>query len=316
VDRLWLRAERLHCDLNGTSTLSKEIVDMATDVLAQLPALGSEYALTPEQVQGFQRDGHVLLRGVVSPADMAAYRPLLVEVVDRFDLERQAMEKVVSGRSQGWKFVQDIWRLDPVAQRFVLARRFGKIAADLLGVDAVRLFRDQSYFKAPGGANTPWHQDGYFLPLDTSQTITMWIALSDVSADMASMTFVTGSHRRGYLGTSKALDASMDEFEQSVTGSGLRLTNYGAMVAGDASFHAGWTLHSTRQNVSNRTREALVIVYYADGARVAMPPVPANALPQEQFAATIRQHNLSSSLPGLKPGDRAETYMNPIVYRR
>jgi hypothetical protein len=88
------------------------------------------------------------------------------------------------------------------------------------------------------------------------------------------------------------------------------------MAAGDASFHTGWTLHGTRQNVSPRMREALVVVYYADGARVVMPPVPADALPQEQFAATIRQHNLATCLPGLNPGDPAETVMNPIVYRR
>lgn len=282
--------------------------------LAQIPALSGEYALTPEQTEGFQRDGHVLLRGVVSPAEMAAYRPLLVEAVDRHDRERQAMEKSVSGHSQGWKFVENLWRLDPVARQFVLARRFGKIAAALLGVEAVRLFRDQSYFKASGGGNTPWHQDGYFMPLDTPHSITMWIALSDVSADMATMTFVSGSHRRGYLGTSMPLDASMDEFERSLASSGMHLANYGAMAAGDASFHTGWTLHGTRQNTNPRMREALVIVYYADGARVAMPPVPANALPQEQFAATIRRHNLDTCLPGLKPGDVAETFMNPLVY--
>lgn len=287
---------------------------MVTQDIAQRPALDGEYALSSEQIEGFERDGHVLLRGVVAPAEMAAYRPLLVEAVDHHDLERQAMERSVSGHSQGWKFVENLWRLNPVARQFVLARRFGKIAADLLGVEAVRLFRDQSYFKASGGGNTPWHQDGYFMPLDTADSVTMWIALSDVSADMATMTFVSGSHRRGYLGTSMPLDASMDEFERSLVGSGMHLANYGAMAAGDASFHTGWTLHGTRQNTSPRMREALVVVFFADGARIAMPPVPADALPQERFAATIRQHNLDTCLPGLRPGDLAQTHMNPIVY--
>lgn len=280
------------------------------------PEQSSDYPLTLEQINNFQQDGHLLLCGVVSPTEIAIYRPTIVEVVNRYDLEQQAMEKTVSGQSQGWKFVENLWQLDTAAQRLILARRFGKIAADLLGVDTVRLFRDQSYFKAPGGGNTPWHQDGYFMPLDTNQVVTMWIALSDVSAEMAPMTFVTGSHRQGYMGTSMALDELMDEFEQSTIKSGFQLKNYGAMTGGDATFHSGWTLHSSRKNTSNRTREALVIVYYADGARVTMPPVPANALPQEQLAAVIRQRNLSSCLPGLKPRDLAETSMNPIVYHR
>lgn len=285
-------------------------------VTAHQLKLDSAYILTSEQISNFQRDGHLLLHGVVTLSEIAAYRPAIVNAVIHNDHEQQPMEKAVSGRSHVWKFVENLWRLDPIVQRFVLAQRFGKIAADLLGVDTVRLFRDQSYFKEPGGGNTPWHQDSYFLPLDASQTLTLWIALSDVSPEMAPMTFVTGSHRRGYLGTSTPLDQAMDEFEQSLIEKGFKLTNYGAMEAGDVSVHAGWTLHSSRMNTSDRTREALVIVYYADGARVRMPPVPDNALPQEQFAAVIRQNNLSTSLPGLKPGDLAETDMNPIVYQR
>ena len=278
--------------------------------------LDSVYTLTSEQIRDFRRDGHLLLRGVLTPVEIIAYRPTIVHAVMNNDREQQPMEKAVSGHSHKWKFVENLWRLDSVVQLFVLAQRFGKIAADLLEADTVRLFRDQSYFKEPGGGNTPWHQDSYFLPLDTSQTITLWIALSDVSPEMAPMTFVTGSHRRGYLGTSTPLDQAMDEFEQSLIEKGFELMNYGAMVAGDVSVHAGWTLHSSRMNVSDRTREALVIVYYADGARVRMPPVPDNALPQEQFAAVIRQNNLSTSLPGLKPGDLAKTDMNPIAYQR
>lgn len=297
--------------------ISQLLADEAVDNLTTyFSLLDSEYTLAPEKARDFQRDGHLLLRGVVTLSEIAAYRPTIVNAVTHNDREQQPMEKAVSGRSHVWKFVENLWQLDPMVQRFVLAQRFGKIAADLLGVDTVRLFRDQSYFKEPGGGNTPWHQDSYFLPLDTSQTLTLWVALSNVSPEMAPMTFVTGSHRRGYLGTSTPLEQAMDEFEQSLIEKGFELTNYGAMGSGDVSVHAGWTLHSSRMNVSDRTREALVIVYYADGARVRMPPVPDNALPQEQFAAVIRQNNLSTSLPGLKPGDLAETDMNPIVYQR
>lgn len=282
----------------------------------QLTRLDSYYPLLSDQIQSFQRDGHLLLRSVVSPAEIVAYRPALVDAVNRNDLERQSMEKAVSGHSHVWQFVENLWRLDPLVQQFVLARRFGKIAADLLEVDTVRLFRDQSYFKAPGGGNTPWHQDSYFLPLDIPQVVTLWIALSDVTPEMAPMTFVTKSHHQGYIGTSTPHDEAMDAFEQSILEAGLQLVNYQTLAAGDATVHSGWTLHSSRKNVSDRTREALVVVYYADGARVRMPSVPANALPQEQFAAVIRQNNLSTSLPGLKPGDLAQTWMNPIVYQR
>lgn len=286
----------------------------STDLL--LPALTGDYAIAPDQIRSFHEDGHLRLRNVLTPEEIAAYRPAIVAAVDRHDLEQQAMEKSVSGQSQGWKFVENLWRLDPAARKFTLAKRFGKIAADLLRVDAVRLFRDQSYFKKPGGGNTPWHQDSYFMPLDTHQVVTMWVALSDVTIEMSPMIFVSGAHRRGYQGASMPNDESMDEFEQNLDAKGWQRMSYGAMVAGDASFHTGWTLHSSRENTSQQTREAMVIVYYADGARVAIPPMPRHPTPPENFAAIIRQHNLSTCLPGLKSGDLAETLMNPIVYQR
>lgn len=306
----------LFCECRAAS-IGKQVFEQAqSSPNGSMPKLSGEYAIAPEQVRSFNVEGHLRLDGVLTAAEVAAYRPALAEAVDRHDLEQQAMEKSVSGHSQGWKFVENLWRLDAAARKFTLAQRFGKIAADLLRVDTVRLFRDQSYFKSPGGGNTPWHQDSYFMPLDTSQTVTMWIALSDVTVEMSPMIFVTNSHRRGYLGASMPDDASMDEFEQNLDAKGYQRISYGAMKAGDASFHAGWTLHSSRENTSPITREAMVIVYYADGARVTMPPLPRNAQPPEEFAAIIRQHNLNTCLPGLKSGDLAESYMNPIVYQR
>ena len=66
-----------------------------------------------------------------------------------------------------------------------------------------------------------------------------------------------------------------------------------------------------------RMREAMVIVYFADGARLAEDaPLKPGAPPQEFYARMIRQQNRTTSLPGLRPGDRAEGPMTPLVYSR
>ena len=62
----------------------------------------------------------------------------------------------------------------------MFAPRFAEVAARLLGVEGVRLYHDQGLFKEPGGGPTPWHQDGYYWPLDTERTITLWMPLVDV----------------------------------------------------------------------------------------------------------------------------------------
>lgn len=286
-------------------------------IVDSLPELDASYRMGSEAIERFRRDGHIKLSAVLTREELDAYRAHLERVVFDSPEEHHAVEQRVAGTNKNWMFVNNLWTLDPVARRFVLGRRFGRIAADLLGVDAVRLFRDQSYFKAAGGANTPWHQDAYFMPLDTERIVTFWVPLTDVTPDMAPMSYVTGSHAAGYLGTSTGDDASMDRFEDDLRRRGFRFANYRSFEPGELAIHAGMTLHASRANTSSRLREAMVLVYFADGARVAAePPQRQDLSPQEYFAALIRRQTRAASLPGMQPGALADGDMTPLVYSR
>lgn len=284
--------------------------------LTCLPDLSSEYAVSDQQITDFQRDGHLLLRGVVSPEEMAAYRPHIVDAVMNYDQEEEIIEQIAAGRKNGWRFIHNLWEKDHIISQFILARRFAKLAAELMAVDAVRLLRDESYFKDPGGGSTPWHQDCDFFPLDTSQVISMWIALSDISLEMAPLNFASGSHHDGYF-VPEADEMMQGLSNQALRKRGFQLNNHGAMATGDVTFHAGWTLHSSGANTSDRLREALVIVYYRDGARVWMPQ--SSELNQNNYLQgcpkdMIRQQHLLRCLPGLHHGDVAASHKNPLVY--
>src|SRR5436189_133361 len=80
--------------------------------------------------------------------------------------------------------VMNLWEVDESVKKFTLAKRFAKIAADLLGVENVRLYHDQALYKEPGGGFTPWHQDQYYWPLSTTNTVTMWMPLIDITEDL------------------------------------------------------------------------------------------------------------------------------------
>lgn len=286
-------------------------------VTAPLPDLAGAHGLAPEQVAEFRRDGHLKVEGVFTAEEIAAYRGHLARVVEANCKESHDMERKVAGAGKNWKFVNNLWSLDEAARRFVSSPRLGRLAADLLEVETVRLFRDQSYFKGPGGANTPWHQDAYFMPLDTEKILTLWIPLTDITPELAPMSYVTGSHTAGYLGTSNGDDKDMDDFEDGLRAKGFALHNYGTFRAGDLAAHSAWTLHSSRTNTAPLMREAMVIVYFADGARLADEgPMPAKAPPQEFYARMIRQQNRTTTLPGVKPGELAAGPMAPVVYSR
>lgn len=267
-----------------------------------LPDLAAGYDVSSEQVADFQRNGHLLLRSVASSQEVAAYRSVILAARERFGAERTPLE---NRDTYGKAFLKglNLWPKDERVRRFVLAGRFARIAADLLGVEGVRVYHDQALLKEPGGGITPWHQDQHYWPLDTDDTITMWMPLVDVSPEMGTMRFASGSHRDGYLGDMPISDDSEQRFEEYIRSRGYRISDGVAMKAGDATFHRGWTLHGAPANATDRTREVMTVIWFADGARVTEPD---NA---------SRQRDLERWLPGLRPGDLAATELNPLVLR-
>lgn len=271
---------------------------MQNPAFVHLPDLSSPYALSSAQIASFQQNGHVLLRGVAP--EIGAYRPFIKEAALRYNTEKRALQE---RNTYGKAFLQitNLWQRDEGVRRYVLAQRFAQIAADLMGVERVRIYHDQALFKEAGGGPTPWHQDQYYWPLDTTNTITMWMPLVDVSPSMGPMTFASGSHQKGFLGKYAISDESQAVFACMVEEHGLTLTPGQDMVAGDATFHYGWTLHNAPGNMTEKMREVMTIIYFADGAHVVEPTNP------------DQENDTRGWFPGLKPGDLAASVLNPVI---
>ena len=267
---------------------------------SSLPDLSGDYALTPAQISDYQQNGHLFLRQVATPEEITAYRPFITEAALRFNTETRPLgERDTYGKA----FLQiiNLWERDEAVRRFVLARRFAKIAAELMGVPAVRLYHDQALYKEPGGGTTPWHQDEHYWPLDTDKCITLWMPLVPVREDVGGMTFGSGSHRLGYLGDLSISDKSDAVLSKFLTDKEIPLSKTGAMAAGDATFHAGWTLHNAPGNPTDTMREVMTIIYFADGSHL---------LPE----AGIRGEGDLNFFPGIGWGAPAVSPLNPLLY--
>jgi hypothetical protein len=270
---------------------------------AVLAELSADFSVDPLEVARFRRDGHVLLRGVATSGEMRAYRPAILDARDKYGQEARPLDQ---RDTYGKAFLKgmNLWPKDEAVKKFVLAKRFAKVAADLLGVDGVRVYHDQALLKEPGGGITPWHQDQHYWPLATNNTITMWMPLVELTPEMGTMHFASGSHREGYLGDLPISDVSEAKFEDYIRSKGYPMVPGVAMGAGDATFHYGWTLHGAPGNSTNRTREVMTVIWYEDGTRVG-PLDNAN-----------RERDRDRWLPGLKPGDLAACELNPLVFKR
>lgn len=268
--------------------------------LQSLP-LNDYFLFSDEQKKEFRQKGHVLTPGLLGPDEVAVYRPVILEAANKFNTETRKLEE---RDTYGKAFLQiiNLWEVDEKVRAFTLAKRFAKVAADLLGVDNVRIYHDQALFKEPGGGFTPWHQDQYYWPLDTNNTITMWMPLIDISEELGMLTFASGSHQDGFVENVEISDESEKVLQKYVKTRGFDISRPKFMKAGDATWHYGWTLHSAPGNESKDiTREVMTIIYYADGARVTAP--------QNKWQENDRQVHLC----GLEPGSLAASPLNPLV---
>lgn len=275
-------------------------------VTTPLPDLATPHVLAADDVESFRRDGHVLLRSVASPAETDAYRAVIRDTTARLSQERRPL---ADRDTYGKAFLQvsNLWQHSTEVARFVFASRYAQIAADLLGTERVRLYHDQALFKEAGGGYTPWHQDAMYWPLDGRRCLTMWMPLVDITPDMGGLCFASGTNAAGPLSDVTISDASEEHFESLLSAPGasprFETVEPVPMRAGDATFHAGWTVHKALPNDSSTAREVMTVIWFEDGLRVAEPSNPA------------QQSDLGAWLPGLAPGDLAATPLNPALPR-
>lgn len=268
--------------------------------MSEAPPLDGDYLVPSDAAEQLRRDGHTVLRGLCSAEEIEAYRPVIHEAALRLNRETRPLQE---RDTYGKAFLQitNLWRKDEEVARFVLARRFAKAAADLLGVDGVRLYHDQALFKEAGGGHTPWHQDQFYWPLDTDATVTMWMPLVDVPPEVGSMTFATGSHTAD-IASFVIADASDDAVEKIVAEHGFPRDTHGALAAGDATFHVGKVLHAAPANPTGMMRAVMTVIYFADGTRVAEP------------ANDYQEFDRKKWLRPREPGETADGELNPLLY--
>ena len=265
-----------------------------------LPPLNDGLSPDEAQIAAFRENGHTLIKSILQPDEVTAYRDVINQAAYKYNTETRKLEE---RDTYGKAFLQimNLWEADASVKQFTLARRFATIAATLLGVPNVRIYHDQALYKEPGGGFTPWHQDQYYWPLSTSNTITMWMPLVNISEDMGMLTFASGSHKEGPVRNIGISDESETELDQHIRKKGYRTTRASAMNAGDATWHYGWTLHAAPGNQSGITREVMTIIYFADGATVN---TPVNA---------HQESDRNRWLQGLQPGAIAASPLNPLV---
>ena len=117
-------------------------------------------------------------------------------------------------------------------------------------------------------AYVSWHQDLFYWGLSGDDQVSMWLALSPANQANGCMRLMPGSHQAGrHRHRTTESDTNLLFQGQTVDGVDESRTVFCALQPGEASFHHGWTLHSSLPNRSDERRIGLNAQYLATHMR-------------------------------------------------
>jgi hypothetical protein len=217
-------------------------------------------AVTREEIAHYQEHGWVKLKSFVDPG---VIHSLLATARERMGEEADSTE----GISQPYFTVAFGGGLQNVMMR-KLIEHVGRNAKALMqrGV-GVRYFSDFFAPKLPaakqsknaGNGPTAFHQDFITFGVDRSGGMTFWIPLEAYGPNAGTMSFVSGSHRRGVLGSYRAYGDgdALDAFPELRE---LPMSDALEYEVGDISVHSHLTIHGAGINQMDKPRWSYIIL--------------------------------------------------------
>jgi len=247
--------------------------------------------ITEQQIENFQRDGAVMVPGV-----MTGWMDELRQGIDRNMSEpgEYASENsVTEGR-----FFDDYvnWTRIPEFERIVRESPVAEIASRAMRSESAQFFHDHVLVKEPGTPKeTPWHQDGPYYFVEGAQTVSFWIPAEPVTE--ATLRFIAGSHKWDKMvrPVSWADDSDFYADKQDwipvpdpdANPGDMRVLEWN-MQPGDAVLFDFRTVHGARGNFTPHRRRALSLRWVGDDARYVQrsgrtsPPFPGHNMTEGQ----------------------------------
>jgi ectoine hydroxylase-related dioxygenase (phytanoyl-CoA dioxygenase family) len=168
--------------------------------------------LPQETIDAFQAEGAVVLRQLLSPAEVARLRA----GIDCNLANPSPRAKVASTRDDPGQFIEDFccWQENEDYRRVIFESAIGAVAGALMCSTTARLYHDHMLTKEPGTrARTPWHQDQPYYNISGTQNCSFWIPVDPVSRE-SSLELVAGSHRGPWLMPRSFMDAQARWFPE------------------------------------------------------------------------------------------------------
>jgi len=243
-------------------------------------------AVTADEIAAFEREGFVVVRGVLDPAWLAPLTAACERILahaDTLDITDEAVRLAPASaadlfgaapyaqtlRARGHFFVHfNSARSEPAVLEFAVRGAVGGIAAGLMRSSTARFVDDILFVKEPGAQEaTEWHDDDGGGVMEGAQKCSLWVSLGDVDVAAGPLRFLRGSHQRlkGWRERGERADALVTQNESDIVACPIRV--------GDVIAHHPATIHGTGGNGSAMRRRSWALRFAGEGMRFALPAV-------------------------------------------
>ncbi len=216
--------------------------------------------LTKEQLDFYNENGYVLVRGLLTPEEAAAFREEAHALIDRLRKVREVDATWGSARRmKGAEQTQllhchDVQFYSAAFSRLIVDDRLTSAASSIVGPN-VQLHHTKMFIKPPEkGSPFPMHQDCPFFPHDNHTMFAAIIHFDDAPEEKGCVRVVPGSHKLGPIPHIRegGWHLSPDEYpvEEALPC---------PAKAGDVLFFSYLTIHGSGVNTSSEARTTLLV---------------------------------------------------------
>ena len=234
-----------------------------------------KHQLTKEQIESYRSSGFIVIENLLSEEELEHWRKTVtIAVKERAGIKIPGKE-IRIGEADGinedadyfgkvFDQLLNLWQTDEGVKKLMLDERLGNMAAQLAGVDGIRIWHDQALIKRPWANPTSWHLDTPFWSFSDRNAISIWVALDNATLENGCLFFIPGSHKQtnfDKITIGRNMDGIFDVYPQLKNSMPVAAP----MKAGSCSFHNGLTVHGANANMTSGFRRAMTCAYMPDG---------------------------------------------------
>lgn len=213
--------------------------------------------LTADQAAQYERDGYVIFREPVFPADAFARLKAIFEE----DLAQY-----------GEPGLDMIHVRDPRLREFLLSKPVLDLVEPVVGPN-IGLWASHFISKPPRtGKATPWHEDSSYWNgrVSTMAGIcTVWLAIDEATPENGCMKVIPGTQANGFS-EYEAVDTAGNIFPTQIKPESIDESKavYFALHPGECSLHEGRLIHGADANTSDKRRAGYTMRYFPTSSKV------------------------------------------------